>query len=54
MLKWLEFKIIVIHKKLRVKLRFYGLLSDIGTFAHKVAQIWFVFYETWHTNLFGI
>ena len=54
MLKWLEFKIIVIHKKLRVKLRFYALLSVIGTFAHKVAQTMFILHETLHTILFGI
>ena len=29
-------------------------LSVFGTFAHKVAQTWFVLHETWHTTLFGI
>ena len=29
-------------------------LSVFGTFAHKVAQTWFVLHETWHTKLFGI
>ena len=53
-LKWLELEIIVICKKLRVKLRFYAFLSVFATFAHKVAQTWFVFHETWHTTLFGI
>ena len=28
--------------------------SFFGTFAHKVAQTWFVLYETWYTTLFGI
>ena len=45
---------IVICLKLRAKLRFYGLLSFFGSFAHNVAQTWFVFHETWHTTLFGI
>ena len=54
MLKWLELKIIFIYLKLHAKLRFYGVLSVIGTFAHKVAQTWFVLHETWHTTLFGI
>ena len=26
------------------------ILSFLGTFAHKVAQTWFVLYETWHTQ----
>ena len=54
MLKWLELIIIVIYKKLQVKLRFYGFLSVFDTFAHKVAQTWFVLHETWNTTLFGI
>ena len=54
MLKWLEFKIIVVCWKLRVRLLFYAFLSVFGTFAHKVAQTWFVLHETWHTTLFGI
>ena len=54
MLKWLELKIIVIYYKLRVKLRFYAFLSVFDTFAHKVAQTWFVLHETWHRTLFGI
>ena len=54
MLKWLEFIIILICEKLRAKLRFYGFLSLCGTFAHKVAQTWFVLHENWHTTLFGI
>ena len=29
------------------------VLSFFGTFAHKVAQTWFVLHETWHTTLFG-
>ena len=41
-------------QKLRVKLRFYALLSLFGTYAHKVSQTWFVLYETWHTTLFGL
>ena len=53
-LKWLEIKFIVICLILRAKLRFYGFLSVVGTFAHKVAQTWFVLKETWHTTLFGI
>ena len=40
--------------KLRFKLRFYAFLSVFGTFAHKVAQTWFVLHETWQTTLFGI
>ena len=36
-LKWLEYKIIVICNKLRIKLRFYAFLSVFDTFAHKVA-----------------
>ena len=35
-------------------MRFYGFLSDFGTFAHKVAQTWFVLHLIWHTTLFGI
>ena len=54
MLKWLEFKIIVICQNLRVMLRFYAFLSIFGTFSHKVDQTWFVLHETWHTTLFGI
>ena len=33
---------------------FKGFLSVFGTFAHKVAQTWFVLHETWQTTLFGI
>ena len=33
---------------------FKGFLSVFLTFAHKVAQTWFVLHETWHTTLFGI
>ena len=54
MLKWLEIKIIVICYKLRIKLRFEGVLSVFCTFANKVAQTWFVLHETWHTTLFGM
>ena len=54
MLKWLELQIIVIGYILCAKFRFYGFLSFFGTFAHKVAQTWFVLHETWHTTLFGI
>ena len=54
MLQWLELKIIFICLKLRVKLRFYGFLSDFGSFAHKVAQNWFVLHKILHTTLFGI
>ena len=32
----------------------YLLLSFFCTFVHKVAQIWFVLHETWHTTLLGI
>ena len=53
-LKWLKFKIIVICKKLRVKLRFYGFSSVFSSFRHKVAQTWFLLHETWHTTLFAI
>ena len=49
-----ELKIIVICLKLLVKLRFFGFLSVVGIFAHKVAQTLFVLHETWHTTLFGI
>ena len=48
------FASLVICKKLRAKLRFSGFLSVFGTFAHKVAQTWFVLNETWHTTLFGV
>ena len=47
-------KIIVIYFRLRAKLLFYGVLSCICTFPHKVAQTWFVLHETWNTTLFGI
>ena len=40
--------------KLRLKLRFYEFLSFFGFFAHKVAQNWLVFHETWYKTLFGI
>ena len=53
-LKWLEFKFILICLKLRVKLRFYGFLSVFGVVAHKVAQTWFVLHKAWHTTLFCI
>ena len=29
-------------------------LSFFGTFAHKVAQTWFVLHETLHTTIFGM
>ena len=29
-------------------MRFYGLFSFFGTFAHNVAQTWFVLHETWN------
>ena len=54
MLKWLELKVIVICDKLRIKLRFYAFLSVYGTFAHKVAQTWFILHETWHRTLFCV
>ena len=54
MLKLLELKIIVICLKLRAMLRFYGYLSFLSTFAHKVAQTWFALHETWHTTIFVI
>ena len=54
MFKWLELKIIVICYNLHVKLRFNAFLNLFGTFAHNVAQKWFVLHETWHTTLFGI
>ena len=53
-LKWREFKIIVICYKLRAKLWFNGFSSFFGTFAHKVAQTLFFLHEIWHTTLFGI
>ena len=31
-----------------------GFLSTFGTVVHKVAKIWFVLHEAWHTTLFGI
>ena len=52
--KWLELKIIVIRKKLRAKLRFYGFFWFFGTLMHKVAQTWLVLHETWKSTLFGI
>ena len=33
---------------------FLRVFSVFDTFGHKVAQIWFVLHETWHTKLFGI
>ena len=33
---------------------FNGFLCVFGTFAHQVAQSWFVLLETWHTTLFGM
>ena len=53
-LKWIESKTIVICSKLRAKLRLWGFLRVLGTFSHKMAQNWFVCYETRHTTLFGI
>ena len=53
-LKLLEFKILVIFWKLRVKFRFFGFLIFLGTFANKVAQTWCVLQESRHTTLFGI
>ena len=53
-LKWSKLKIMVICLKLRVKLRFYGFLSVFASFAHQVAQTWFVLHETWHRTLFGV
>ena len=35
-------------------MRFYGFLIYFGTFAHKVAQTWFIMHETWHKTLFCI
>ena len=35
-------------------MRFYGFLSYIGLFAHKVAQTWLRLHETWHRTLFDI
>ena len=54
LLKWLEYKIIVICYKLRVKLRLQWFLSVFANFAHKVAQTLFFLHETWHTTLFDI
>ena len=42
------------HSYILVKLRFFGFLSFLGTFAHKVAKTWFVLHKTRHTTLFGI
>ena len=39
-------EIVVICKKLRVQLRFYGFLSFFGAFAHKLAQTQFDLNET--------
>ena len=39
---------------MRAKLRFYGFLSFVWTFAHNVAQNWLVLHETSHTTLFGM
>ena len=47
-------EVVGIESQIRVKLRFFGFLSVFGTFVHKVAQIWFVFQQTWLTTLFGI
>ena len=52
--KWLEFQIIVICLKSRVKLRFCEFLSIFSTFWHKVAQTWCTLHETWQTTVFGI
>ena len=46
-LKWFEFKTIVIWLKLRAKMRFYGFLNVFGAFSNKVVQ-------TWHKTLFSI
>ena len=35
-------------------MRYYGFLSFLGTFAHNVAQTWFVLHETWQTTLFNV
>ena len=52
--KLLELKIIIICWKLLVKLRFYGFLRIFVTFTYKVAQIWLILYNTWHTTLYGM
>ena len=31
-----------------------AILKVFNTFAHKVAQTWFVWHETWYTPQFGI
>ena len=36
------------------KLRFSGFLSVFGTFAHNVAETWFVLQETWRITVFGV
>ena len=54
LLKWLESKIVVICNKLRAKLRYYGFFNISHTFAHKVAQTWFVLHETWPKRQIGV
>ena len=53
-LKLLELKTLVKCFKLRVKLRFKGFLSVLGTFSFKVVQTSFFSHATWPTILFGI
>ena len=40
--------------ELLVNLRLCRFLNFFNTFAHKVAQTWFILHETSHTTLFGI
>ena len=53
-LKWFEWKIIVLCFKLRAKLCFGGFLSVFCTFLHKVVQNWFFWLQTWPTKLICI
>ena len=40
--------------EIKRKVAILWFLYFFGTFAHKVAQTWFVLHETWHLALFGI
>ena len=53
MLKWLKLKIIFRCQKLVVKLRYFVFLAFFNSFAHKVAQTWYVLQETWPKTIFG-
>ena len=45
---------IVMFVLLLGKLQFYGFLSYLGTFAHKIVQTWLVLHVIWHRTLLGM